>query len=536
MPRIEDAGVEVTHASERSQIRYEVALRRIDQAGTCRGPRRRQVEPPRAVHPEGDDILRVPGVWIGRSRDALHQSDRRLEAARSPAACRRIGAPVEAARAPLPARDPDACVSRIARRRAPPSISAKVVASSVSGSMTIEGPAPTTHVLSRACRRSGWAPKSKHSVLCITPPGRRWTAASPPRRRVRPLLRDRQAGSPRRWRTGQARLHRLQAGQYRQRPRGPPIQEVARVRPPCLLLLASISAAGRSRCRDGEVAGIESDRRSPSDPVRYLRDAIGLEAPHQPARGGEAGARCIPDLVTTSPASSASSRTAAARAASFGSRTSAPPAPGRPRPRLPRGTRRREETGSPGRAGARAPRHHGPGPGCDHGRRGPDLPRRRSARRILAGAGGRGPPSSSASSPFTGASPRLPWERMEDVERRIRDAIGDRGPITFAEFELALHSPGASTTPSPWARKPPPRPHVADAFALLVSEALRRMWTQSGCPELFRVVEVGADGTLARQRSSSSFTICRSTTPPSSAVRERARRSQGSRASVSRSG
>jgi SAM-dependent MidA family methyltransferase len=41
---------------------------------------------------------------------------------------------------------------------------------------------------------------------------------------------------------------------------------------------------------------------------------------------------------------------------------------------------------------------------------------------------------------------------------------------------------------------------VHDAFALLVSEGLRRMWPQSGRPEPFRVVEVGAgDGTLARQ-------------------------------------
>ena len=107
-----------------------------------------------------------------------------------------------------------------------------------------------------------------------------------------------------------------------------------------------------------------------------------------------------------------------------------------------------------------APEHEhldttGPGPGRDHGRRGPDLLVVGSTRRILAGAGGRGPPSPSASSPFTGASPRLPWERMEDVERRIRDAIGDRGPITFAEFmELALYSPGAFYDTLPWARKP----------------------------------------------------------------------------------
>ena len=102
-----------------------------------------------------------------------------------------------------------------------------------------------------------------------------------------------------------------------------------------------------------------------------------------------------------------------------------------------------------------------------------------------------------------GASTRLPWERMEDVERRIRDAIGDRGPITFAEFmEMALYSPGAFYDNPPVGADAHfvTSPHVHDAFALLVSRALGRMWTQSGRPEPFRVVEVGAgDGTLAGQ-------------------------------------
>ena len=113
------------------------------------------------------------------------------------------------------------------------------------------------------------------------------------------------------------------------------------------------------------------------------------------------------------------------------------------------------------------------------------------------------PPWAVAAVPNHGASPRLPWERMEDVERRIRDAIGDRGPITFADFmELALYSPGAfyDTPPVGADAHFVTSPHVHDAFALLVSEALRRMWIQGGGPAPFRVVEVGAgNGTLARQ-------------------------------------
>jgi NADH dehydrogenase [ubiquinone] 1 alpha subcomplex assembly factor 7 len=92
---------------------------------------------------------------------------------------------------------------------------------------------------------------------------------------------------------------------------------------------------------------------------------------------------------------------------------------------------------------------------------------------------------------------------MKEVERRIHDAIEDRGPITFAEFmDLALYSPGAfyDTPPVGADAHFVTSPHVHDAFALLVSAALRRMWTQIGRRAPFRIVEVGAgDGTLARQ-------------------------------------
>lgn len=92
---------------------------------------------------------------------------------------------------------------------------------------------------------------------------------------------------------------------------------------------------------------------------------------------------------------------------------------------------------------------------------------------------------------------------MKQVERRIRDAIADRGPMTFAEFmDLALYSPGAfyDTPPVGADAHFVTSPHVHEAFAQLLSEGLRRMWMQIGRPAPFRIVEVGAgDGTLARQ-------------------------------------
>ena len=62
------------------------------------------------------------------------------------------------------------------------------------------------------------------------------------------------------------------------------------------------------------------------------------------------------------------------------------------------------------------------------------------------------------------------------------------------------------------------------------------MWTQSGRPEPFRVVEVGAgDGTLARQLLVQLHDLPIDYTAVERSE-GRARRSQGSRASVSRSG
>lgn len=90
----------------------------------------------------------------------------------------------------------------------------------------------------------------------------------------------------------------------------------------------------------------------------------------------------------------------------------------------------------------------------------------------------------------------------ERVAARIRAAIAERGPITFAEFmEHALYGPGG------FYERPPigpeghfvTSPHVHPVFADLVRFALLELREALGGPEPFRVLEVGAgDGTLAR--------------------------------------
>lgn len=90
----------------------------------------------------------------------------------------------------------------------------------------------------------------------------------------------------------------------------------------------------------------------------------------------------------------------------------------------------------------------------------------------------------------------------EDAGTRIREAIRDHGPITFAEFmEHALYGPGG------FYQRPPvgcdghfvTSPHVHTVFADLLRAALTEMWECLGRPDPFRVVELGAgDGTLAR--------------------------------------
>lgn len=91
----------------------------------------------------------------------------------------------------------------------------------------------------------------------------------------------------------------------------------------------------------------------------------------------------------------------------------------------------------------------------------------------------------------------------QEVARRIRHAIRERGPITFAEFmQHALYGQGG------FYERPPvgteghfvTSPHVHPVFSRLVGAALEELWIELGRPLPFRVVEVGAgDGTLARE-------------------------------------
>jgi SAM-dependent MidA family methyltransferase len=87
------------------------------------------------------------------------------------------------------------------------------------------------------------------------------------------------------------------------------------------------------------------------------------------------------------------------------------------------------------------------------------------------------------------------------VASRIRLAIQERGPITFAEFmEHALYEPGG------FYEEPPvgleghfvTSPHVHPIFAELLLRALVELWELLGRPDPLTIVEVGAgDGTLA---------------------------------------
>ena len=101
---------------------------------------------------------------------------------------------------------------------------------------------------------------------------------------------------------------------------------------------------------------------------------------------------------------------------------------------------------------------------------------------------------------------RLPSADVTDqpsVRDRIRAAIADHGPISFAEFmEIALYSPGG------FYDRPPvgegghfvTSPHVDPAFATCLAVAIRKAWETLDRPEPFTLIEVGAgDGTLARQ-------------------------------------
>ena len=91
----------------------------------------------------------------------------------------------------------------------------------------------------------------------------------------------------------------------------------------------------------------------------------------------------------------------------------------------------------------------------------------------------------------------------EQVAEAIRAAIGDHGPITFAEFmQLALYGPGG------YYEDPPvgtggdfvTSPHVHPVFGAMLGTAVDDLSTCLGDPAPLRVAEVGAgDGTLAAQ-------------------------------------
>jgi SAM-dependent MidA family methyltransferase len=91
----------------------------------------------------------------------------------------------------------------------------------------------------------------------------------------------------------------------------------------------------------------------------------------------------------------------------------------------------------------------------------------------------------------------------EEIAERIRRAIRERGPITFAEYmHEALYGPGGFyELPSVGDRGHfVTAPHVHPIFSRLVGAAIEGMWDALGRPVPLRVVEVGAgDGTMGRE-------------------------------------
>jgi SAM-dependent MidA family methyltransferase len=89
----------------------------------------------------------------------------------------------------------------------------------------------------------------------------------------------------------------------------------------------------------------------------------------------------------------------------------------------------------------------------------------------------------------------------EEVATRIREAVLDHGPITFAELmEHALYGPGGFYEVPPVGAHFVTSPHVHPVFARLVGVALELLHGSLGHPEPFTIVEVGAgDGAMARE-------------------------------------
>jgi SAM-dependent MidA family methyltransferase len=91
----------------------------------------------------------------------------------------------------------------------------------------------------------------------------------------------------------------------------------------------------------------------------------------------------------------------------------------------------------------------------------------------------------------------------DEVAERLREAIRDHGPITFAEFmEVALYSPGGFYDQPPIGERGHfvTSPHVHPVFGELLAGGIRQMWETLDRPDPLSIVEVGAgDGTLAAQ-------------------------------------
>ncbi len=93
------------------------------------------------------------------------------------------------------------------------------------------------------------------------------------------------------------------------------------------------------------------------------------------------------------------------------------------------------------------------------------------------------------------------------MSRPVFDAvaalIGERGPITFAEYmDLALYGPGGYYEHPPVGSRGDfvTSPHVHPVFGTFVADAVREIWEQLGRPDPCHLVEAGAgDGTLLSQ-------------------------------------
>ena len=105
------------------------------------------------------------------------------------------------------------------------------------------------------------------------------------------------------------------------------------------------------------------------------------------------------------------------------------------------------------------------------------------------------------SGPMNDDATRAPGSNLS---KRVRDAIGARGLMTFAEFmELALYDPEEgfySRSAVGEAGHFVTSPHVSPAFGVLLARQIEEFWTLLGEPDPFWIVEAGAgDGTLAGQ-------------------------------------